>query len=200
MSLTPWLWLLAGPNGAGKSTFATDLSANIEEVIGPDVIAHELLPTAPEQAALEAGRQAIRRMRQLLRERQSFAVETTLSGRLHLQVSKQAKSEGWNVGLIYIGLGSPDLAIERVRQRKLAGGHSVPPADIRRRYERSLKNLAAVSKLADFVLVLDNSSVRRAMRRVLEARQGKVVFRQRKLPNWLRPVVNQVGWEESKKS
>ena len=77
---------------------------------------------------------------------------------------------------------------------------SVPPADIRRRYERSLKNLAAVSKLADFVLVLDNSSVRRAMRRVLEARQGKVVFRQRKLPNWLRPVVNQVGWEESKKS
>ena len=103
MSLTPWLWLLAGPNGAGKSTFATDLSANIEEVIGPDVIAHELLPTAPEKAALEAGRQAIRRMRQLLRERQSFAVETTLSGRLHLQVSKQAKSEGWNVGLIYIG-------------------------------------------------------------------------------------------------
>ena len=94
---------LLGENGAGKSTFATDLSANIEEVIGPDVIAHELLPTAPEKAALEAGRQAIRRMRQLLRERQSFAVETTLSGRLHLQVAKQAKSEGWNVGLIYIG-------------------------------------------------------------------------------------------------
>lgn len=142
MSLTPWLWLLAGPNGAGKSTFAPNLSANIEEVIGPDAIANELLPTAPEKAALEAGRQAIRRMRQLLRERQSFAVETTLSGRRDLQVVKQAKSAGWNVGLIYIGLGSPDLAIERVRQRKLAGGHSVPPADIRRRYERSLKNLA----------------------------------------------------------
>lgn len=199
MSLTPWLWLLAGPNGAGKSTFASHLSANIEEVIGPDAIASELLPTAPEKAALEAGRQAIRRMRQLLRECQSFAVETTLSGRLHLQVAKRAKSAGWNVGLIYIGLGSPDLAIERVRQRKFAGGHSVPPADIRRRYERSLKNLAVVSKLVDFVLVLDNSSLRRAMKRVLEVRQGEVVFRQRRLPNWLRPVVNQAGWEGSKK-
>lgn len=59
MSEPPWLWLLAGPNGAGKSTFAPNLSASVEEIVGPDAVADELLPTAPEKAALSAGRQAV---------------------------------------------------------------------------------------------------------------------------------------------
>jgi predicted ABC-type ATPase len=188
MSESPWLWLLAGPNGAGKSTYAPNLTAIVEEVVGPDAVAHELLPTAPGKAALEAGKQAVVRMRQLLRARDSFAVETTLSGRLHLRVAEQAKSEGWNVGVIYIGLASPALAIARVRERKLAGGHDVPPQDVRRRYDRSLRNLAAACTIADLVVVLDNSG-RRPMRRVLEARRGAVVFVHQRLPKWLRPTL-----------
>ena len=195
MGEAPWLWLLAGPNGAGKSTFALDLAANLQEIVGPDAIAAELLPTAPEKAALEAGRHAVGRMRELLRERQSFAVETTLSGHLHLRVAKQATSEGWSVGVIYIGLGSCDLAIERVRQRKLAGGHDVPAGDIRRRYDRSLRNLAAVCAIADLVLVLDNSSAARPMRRVLEVRQGMIAFRLPRLPKWLRATVESLRTE-----
>lgn len=184
MSQVPWLWLLAGPNGAGKSTYAPNLTATVQEVVGPDAVAHELLPTAPEKAALEAGKRAVARMWQLLRARQGFAVETTLSGRLHLRVAEQAKSEGWNVGVIYIGLASPQLAIARIRERSLAGGHGVPPQDVRRRYDRSLRNLAIACTLADLVVVLDNSG-RRPMRRVLVVRRGLVAFRHRRVPKWL---------------
>jgi len=127
----PWLWLLAGPNGAGKSTYAPKLAAHVEEVVRPDELATQLSPRAPENAALGAGRLAIQRMNELIIQRRSFAVETTLSGRFHLHVVERVKSEGWNIGVVYITLGSPELAIERVRQRTAQGGHHVPVSDIR---------------------------------------------------------------------
>lgn len=182
----PWLWLLAGPNGAGKTTFAPNLSAAIGQIIGPDAIATQLLPIAPEKAALPAGREAIRHIREALKERRSFAVETTLSGHFHFQVARSARSQGWNIGVVYIGLRSPELAIERVRRRRRTGGHHVPATDVRRRYERSLRNLPFFFRLADAVFVLDNSSTKHRMKMVLEARRGKVTSRARKLPIWLR--------------
>lgn len=93
-----WLWLLAGPNGAGKSTYSPNLP--VEEIVNPDVIARNILPDAPEKAALQAGRLARLRMRELMKARRSFAVETTLAGRHHLQDVSVAKSEGWNIGLV----------------------------------------------------------------------------------------------------
>lgn len=204
MSEGPWLWLLAGPNGAGKTTYAPTLRADIEKVIGPDQIAYELLPTAPDKAAFQAGREALALQRQLLEERRSFAIETTLAGRRYLKLAERAKAGAWNIGIIYIGLGSPDLAIERVRQRKAAGGHDVPVADVRRRYQRGLVNLTAAARLADFLEVLDNSSaalhrVRRTfvpsgsrIKRLLVVYQGKVIFKRPRIPKWLRPTLNAI--------
>ena len=186
MSEKLWLWLVAGPNGAGKSTFVPELSAAITQIIGPDAIAEQLLPIAPEKAALPAGREAIRQIRESLRARRSFAIETTLSGRFHFQIAQSARSQGWNVGLVYIGLRSPELAIERVQQRRRTGGHHVPAADVRRRYERSLRNLPLFFRLADAVFVLDNSAAKHPMRMVLEARWGKFTLGARRLPSWLR--------------
>ena len=186
MSGKPWMWLLAGPNGAGKSTCVStlyELSPEIEEVVNPDNIARGLLPEAPEKAALQAGRLARQRVSFLLKERRSFGVETTLSGQLHVQDVKRAKSEGWNVGLMYVGLDGPDLAVERVRERKLAGGHHVPADDILRRYERSLTNLSIIYQLADAILILDNSSTE--PRKLLEAEQGEVTFQADNLPEWV---------------
>jgi predicted ABC-type ATPase len=122
----------------------------------------------------------------LLRERRSFAVETTLSGRLHLNMAARAKATGWKVGLIYIELRTPELAVERVGLRRLRGGHNIPLADIRRRYARSLENLAELYRIANSVVVFDNSSARLPMRRVLETLDGRTVFRLKTLPKWLR--------------
>jgi predicted ABC-type ATPase len=69
--------------------------------------------------------------------------------------------------------------------RELMGGHHVPVADIRRHYARSLKNLAILWRTASRILVLDNSSARQPIKRVLEVREGEIVFRLRRLPKWL---------------
>ncbi len=180
MSGELWFWLLAGSNGAGKSTYAPNLP--VEEFINPDDIARQLRPDAPEEAALSAGREALRRITDSIRaKRASFAVETTLSGRFHLQAVRDAKLAGW-IGLVYVGVRSADLAIHRIEQRIISGGHSVPVDDVRRRYERSLENLSTVYQLSDLVLIFDNSSSKREMRRVLEAHSGAIIFKDRKLP------------------
>jgi predicted ABC-type ATPase len=155
MTQSPWLWLIAGPNGSGKSTYAPNLSSEVEEIVRPDELAYQLSLEKPESVALKAGRLAINRIESLLEEKRSFAVETTLSGRFHLAAATRAKSYGWNIGIVYIGLSSPIVAIGRVRLRKLRGGHNVPPADVRRRYRRSLVNLATIYGIADRLVILD---------------------------------------------
>jgi predicted ABC-type ATPase len=199
MTRSPWVWLIAGPNGAGKTTYARSLSSEIGELVRPDLLALQLSPENPERVALKAGRLAIDRIKSLLQEKRSFAVETTLSGRFHLDVVRSAKSGGWNVGIVYIGLKTPTIAIERVRLRKLTGGHSVPSEDIRRRYRRSLVNLASIYGIADRLVVLDNSSERSPMKRMLEMHRGQTVFRQRRLPKWLTSALSLILQSRSKK-
>jgi predicted ABC-type ATPase len=135
-----------------------------------------------------AGRLAIRRIQTLFRERRSFAVETTLAGRSYPRLLVRAKSEGWSTGIAYVGVATPDLAIERVRERVSRGGHDVPPMDVRRRYQRSLINLVRISKSVDRLVVLDNSSVDTPMQRVLESQNGVVAFALDQLPEWVEQV------------
>ena len=198
MTQSPWLWLIAGPNGAGKTTYARSLSSEIGELVRPDLLALQLSPENPERVALKAGRLAIDRIKSLLQQKRSFAVETTLSGRFHLDIVKSAKSDRWNVGIVYIGLKTPTIAIERVRLRKLTGAHSVPPEDIRRRYRRSLVNLASICGIADRLVVLDNSSERTPMKRMLEMRSHQTVFRRQRLPKWLTSALGSILQSRSK--
>ena len=184
------MWLLAGPNGAGKSTYAENLEGRVEGIVRPDELAYRISREAPEAAALTAGRSAVRLLQEFIYRGASFAVETTLAGKLHLRIAEKAKDDGWRIGLVYIGLMNADLAIARVRERVSNGGHNVPPGDVRRRYERSLDNLSFMLKLADHAIVLDNSSTRDPMKLVVEAAGGQIRFRIRRLPLWLRAPLN----------
>lgn len=182
MSASPWLWFIAGPNGAGKST--SRLVLEVEQEVRPDTIALQMSPSNPESVALKAGREAVKRAREFLANRNSFAIETTLAGRKYLQMAEFAKAKGWRIGLIYIGLTSPELAIERVRQRREQGGHDVRPADVRRRYSRSLANAAAFAKFADRAIYFDNSG--KSLVRLLETRGTRTIFKRKRRPAWLR--------------
>jgi len=64
-------------------------------------------------------------------------LESTLSGLTYVRTLVNAGERGYAIKLFYLWLPSPAVAIRRVRK----GGHSVPAADIRRRYARSLRNL-----------------------------------------------------------
>ncbi|MGO9605836.1 MAG: zeta toxin family protein [Candidatus Binataceae bacterium] len=188
MSAAPWLWLIAGPNGAGKSTYAPNLAADVEEIVRPDEIAESLLASSAGAANLTPWRLAIGRVRALFHERRSFAIETTFSGLRYPLLVQRAKSKGWKVGMVYIGVAFPELAIERVRQRVLIGGHDVSPAVVRRRYERSLRNLNGNCKRMDRLVAFDNSSEVDRMKLVFESHGGRIVFLHRPLPKWVRSV------------
>ena len=139
----PSLVVLAGANGAGKSTTAPSLlqgTLGVAEFVNADVIARGLSGFQPEAAALAAGRVMLSRMRQLARERVSFAFETTLANRLLAKWITGLVREGYRFNLVFVWLPSSDFAVARVAQRVRTGGHAVPEEVIRRRYETGLRN------------------------------------------------------------
>ena len=75
--------VIAGPNGAGKTTFANKFLpkfAHCDEFVNADLIARGLAPYAPENAAIKAGRLMLERVKELVKDGQTFGLETTLSG------------------------------------------------------------------------------------------------------------------------
>ncbi len=68
------------------------MPAIADAYINPDVIAREINPDDPVGARIEAGREAIRRIDALLDRGDSFAVESTLSGKAHVKMIERAKS------------------------------------------------------------------------------------------------------------
>ncbi len=134
----PNLILLAGPNGAGKTTASRDLLAgalNVHHFVNADDIALQL--GGGEHAA---GRIMLERLRHLTDQRANVAFESTLASRSFAPWIMRLKDSGYSFNLFYFWLPTPEMAIERVRLRKILGGHSVPEVDIRRRYYRGLPN------------------------------------------------------------
>jgi predicted ABC-type ATPase len=181
----PTLTVIAGPNGAGKSTLTASLHDSLRvPVIDPDAIARSLRPAAPEQAAMEAGREVIRRQIQYLESGTSFALETTLAGTSMLRYMEQARQRGFGVHLIYIGIDNVQTTIDRIAERVARGGHHVPAPDVRRRYTRSMRNLARAIERADHATIIDNSSDQ-GPREVLTIDMGRITAQVQDLPAWV---------------
>ena len=159
--------MLGGPNGAGKTTAAHDIipdKLGIREFINADEIAKGLSPYNPDGAALRAGRLMLERMRELAREGQSFAFETTCSGRAHLKLLRRCRADGWRVSLMYLWLPSPEIALARVALRVRQGGHGLPAHVVVRRYWTGLANMVTLYlPVASIVAIYDNSDHSRVL-------------------------------------
>jgi len=179
--------VVAGPNGSGKSSVIGQLDyEGRENLLDPDAIAKRINPENLQQAAISAAREVIQRTRQYLHERQSFAIETTLSSGRILETMRLAREGGFIGCLTYLCLDSAERNIQRVRERVSRGGHDVPADDVRRRYERSLANLPPALRLAHRASAYDNSEG--TPRRVLETRDGVIVWRANDQPAWVTQV------------
>ncbi|PSB00685.1 zeta toxin family protein [Merismopedia glauca] len=196
---TPTIVIIAGPNGAGKSTltriieqsnqiypFGDDLIGDFTQfpAIDPDAEARLIQPNRPEAAALQGGKQALKRAYNYLANGQSFLVETTLAGKTYFRLIQQARQLGWRVYLIYIGVERVEISIDRVAQRAIAGGHNVALADIRRRYERSLSHLKRAVEMVDLALIFDNSA-KQGYKKMMTVERGQVREQAELLPQWL---------------
>ena len=153
--------IIAGPNGAGKTTFAREYllkEAHCPDFINVDLIAAGLSPFDPDRAAIQAGRLMLSEIQRRVRKRQSFALETTLSGHVYARMIPEWRIDGYRVRLIFLALPDPEMAISRVVMRVAQGGHNVSSAVVRRRFESGLCNFQDVYKhLVDKWEWYDNS-------------------------------------------
>jgi predicted ABC-type ATPase len=156
---TSRLRLVAGPNGAGKSTFTEEVLkkyVNLGVYVNPDEIAKTVIGEELFRAK-EAQQVAIRQREQLLREGQSMTYESVMSHPSHLDFLKQAKEKGYRTYLYFIGVQSPSISEDRVKEREKNGGHGVPKEKIAPRYNRVMNQLSEACSLVDRAYIFDNS-------------------------------------------
>lgn len=150
---SPTLYLIAGCNGAGKTTFAREFlphEVKCLRFLNADEIARGISPLKPSAGAMQAARVLLKQVDNCLRRRETFALESTLSGKTYIRLFQRVLKLGYEIELHYLWLSTPAHAINRVRLRVKQGGHHVPTADIRRRFKRSLEHL-----LADYLPLAD---------------------------------------------
>jgi predicted ABC-type ATPase len=179
----PTLTIIAGANGAGKSTLTAGNPGTFaaSPLLDPDAFANTIRSSGAGISAIAAGKEVLRLAKEHLKRRESFAVETTLSGKNYLQMMQYARGidRGFEVILIYIGTESVEINLARIAKRVLAGGHNVPEMDVRRRFLRSLQNLPAAAGLADRGILFDNSK---------DFGYQLVCLLGRELPQWFPPL------------
>lgn len=159
----PRIFVLAGTNGAGKSSIG---GATIRQRGGlyfnPDEAARAIRERNPQlsqtQANSAAWHEGKRLLQQAIASRRDYAFETTLGGNSVVKLLEEAAVQGYEVRVWYAGLATPEHHIERVKARVAKGGHDIPEADIRRRFDHSrLQLIRLLPHLAE-LRVYDNTA------------------------------------------
>ena len=114
-SQQPILYIIAGPNGAGKTTASFNVLPtllNCREFVNADEIARGLSPFDVESVAIQAGKLMLERIEFLLKQGQTFAIETTLVTNSYTNLVSRAHALGYEVHLLFFWLSSPEVAYE----------------------------------------------------------------------------------------
>ena len=158
------VYIIAGPNGSGKTTFATMFLpgyVRCPNFVNADLIAKGLAPFEPRSASIKAGRLVLQQILDFVRRGVDFAFETTLSGKSYVNLFSELKAKGYALHLFFLWIPSSELAIVRIKERVLEGGHNVPAEDVRRRFSRGISNFFNLYELLlDSWMLFDNSKAK----------------------------------------
>jgi predicted ABC-type ATPase len=202
-SRPPRIYVLAGTNGAGKSSIGGAMLHEAgADYFNPDEAARRIRSANPGLTQAEANSAAWHQGRRLLEraiaDRLDFAFESTLGATTIPALLASAASLGIEVRVWYVGLISPELHIARVRARVAKGGHDIPEADIRRRWETGRLNVIRLQPALTELRVYDNSGdadpyagAAPAPMLLLHVRRGRIVAPRdlSATPSWAKPVV-----------
>jgi predicted ABC-type ATPase len=190
----PTFWLIAGPNGVGKTTFAfrrlKAVSGSIR-FVNLDEIARGLSPLEPQAAERDAARVALARAENFIISRETFSMETTLSGATHLALARRAKAAGMHVNLMYFSVRDPTICLQRIARRVAEGGHDVPEHMVRRRFERSFQRLREIIPHCALWRVYEASGIQPEL--ALEGEGRKVTFAKPDLIQKAHPELNRIA-------
>jgi predicted ABC-type ATPase len=150
-------------------------------------------------AAWSEGRRLLERA---INERLDFAFETTLGGRTITELLERAADSGIAVNIWFAGLATVELHLRRVRRRVAKGGHDIPEATVRERYQRGHENLIHLLPRLTALRLFDNSAeadpdqgVAPAPQLLLDCRGGRIVVPAdlhtllTNTPEWAKPMV-----------
>jgi predicted ABC-type ATPase len=194
--------VLAGINGAGKSSVA---GAYIRQAGGdyynPDEFTRSLLAQNPGLDPAEANSLAWTRGKELLEHAittgRDFVLETTLGANTIPRLLTRAAEDGMAVKIYFVGLASLAHHLRRVAARVSDGGHDIPEAKIRERWENSRLNLITLLPHLAELMVWDNSAEADGSTGapspvlLLHLRAGKIVAPKNlsTTPAWAKPIV-----------
>lgn len=100
----------------------------------------------------------LKQIHEHVRKGESFAFETTLSGRIYARRIPRWREQGYRIRLFFLRLPNPEAAIARVAQRVSEGGYDVPETLIRRRFDAGWRNFKKIYRdLVDEWALYDNS-------------------------------------------
>jgi len=188
----PILHVIAGPNGAGKSSLYLAVLRRYvaAEFVNADLLIRSELGRHAETAGEAARGQELANKRRaaLMSAGESLVTETTFSHISKVELVRSAKVCGYDVIVYHVNLDSPDLAVARVRQRTVSGGHAVPEDRIRNRYERNPDFIREAVLLADAAYVFDNSRHGEPPRRLLTLEGGRVTSISEDRPDWVNAI------------
>jgi len=188
--MTRTMIVLAGPNGAGKSTlYQTRVASSFAgPFINADIIQRDELRDPSPAASYEAARIASSRRADYLSRGRDFVTETVFSHPSKLELIHEARTKGFTVIVMHVGVHTPDLSVARVGTRLEEGGHIVPEDKIRTRYMRGAPLIRAAVLEADRGMVFDNSRLNQPPSHCLTFANGRLVFALPRLPDWIRSV------------
>ena len=101
------VYIIAGPNGSGKTTFAVKFLpeyAMCPNFVNANLIAQGLSPFSPSTAAIKAGKLVLEQIHRFADSGVDFAFETTLSGKLYVNLFRSLKAKGYKIHLFFLWL------------------------------------------------------------------------------------------------
>jgi predicted ABC-type ATPase len=163
MSQHPITTVLAGVNGAGKSSIAGTFTEVMNGgYFNPDNVALKMRALHPDISVAQANGHAWQIGKELLEEaigqKRDYRFETTLGGRSITRLLQSAARGGNRLHIWFCGLESPELHLQRVRARVMRGGHDIPEAKIRERWDSSRENLIRLLPSLHHLRLYDNSA------------------------------------------
>jgi predicted ABC-type ATPase len=191
LAVQPVLIFLAGSNGSGKTTFFEEYLQGLDlPYVNADRIARVVRDADPNASSDDVERRAFEDAESLrtafVEAGLSFCTETVFSDPVgaKLKFLEEARTRGFAVLVVFIGLDNPVLTVARVKQRAEHGGHDIPDEKLYARFPRTLANLRAAIPIVDEVFLLDNSSYDVPYRVVAIYERGQLVSQHRPLPPW----------------
>ncbi len=176
--------IVAGVNGAGKSSLTGVLRTEMTN-LGKIVDVDKMIVKCGGNV-IEGDKKSIELIDECLEKEICFTQETTLSGHRILATVKKAIEKGYYIRLYYVGLNTVEESLVRIENRVKKGGHNIPDAYVKRRFNKRFEDLTTILQYCDEATFYDNEN---GFVAVAEYKNGEILQIGNLKPEWLNELL-----------